>query len=400
MKLNSAITIFSALAMAAGAEPAADQAKLVAANTAFAFDLMHQIVPPKPDANVFISPFSVSSVLQMVNTGAAGATKAEMQQALKTAGLPADSLSPAFKSLDDQFTGRSDVILNLANGLWIQQGFSLKPAFVADNRKFFQAELADVDFGQPQSAQAINDWADQKTKGKILGVVQFPFPRLTRLVLANAIYFKGTWVEPFKKSLTRPRDFHPANGPAKPMPMMLRAGSFAYQETEDFQAVKLPYKGGLQMELYLPNTNSSPQKLLAGFVASGNWQNDIQHGFSRHEGTVILPKFKIQYQVTLNDPLKALGMKTAFADNADFSGIASEPLCISQVKQKSYVAVNEEGTEAAAVTTVTMSANAVRMPPPDLFTMILDRPFFFVISDVGTGSILFMGIVNDPPAAD
>ena len=104
--------------------------------------------------------------------------------------------------------------------------------------------------------------------------------------------------------------------------------------------------------------------------------------------------------MTLNDPLKALGMKTAFADNADFSGIASEPLCISQVKQKSYVAVNEEGTEAAAVTTVTMSANAVRMPPPDLFTMILDRPFFFVISDVGTGSILFMGIVNDPPAAD
>jgi serpin B len=255
-----------------------------------------------------------------------------------------------------------------------------------------------VDFQKPQSAQAINDWADQKTQGKIQGVVQFPFPRLTRLVLANAIYFKGTWVEPFKKSLTKPRDFYPANGSAKPTPMMLQAGSFTYQETEDFQAVKLPYKGGLQMELYLPNTNSNPSKLLASFVAGGNWKQDVQHGFARHEGTVILPKFKIECQILLNDPLKALGVKTAFGKHADFSGIASEPLCISLVKQKSYVDVNEEGTEAAAVTTVTMVGMAVRRPPPDRFTMILDRPFFFVISDVGTGSILFMGVVNDPPA--
>ncbi len=374
----------------------ADQEKLVGANNAFAFDLMHQITQARPGANVFVSPFSVSSVLQMVNHGAAGVTQTEMQQALKTSGLSAAALNAAFKELDQQFAGRKDVVLNLANGLWIQTGFQLKPAFVADNREFFQAELAKVDFLAPESAQTINDWANRQTRGKITKVVGFPFPPLTRLILANAIYFKGTWVDLFDKHLTWPRDFHLANGESKSVPMMQRAGHFIYQETPDFQAVKLPYNGGLQMELYLPQTNSTPAKLLAGWLAGDNWQKVIQVGFRQREGSVTLPKFKIEYEVLLNDPLKALGMKSAFAGSADFSGIADEPLFISQVKQKSYVDVNEEGTEAAAVTTVTMRAMAVRRPPPDRFRMILDRPFLFVISDVNTGSLLFLGTVNDP----
>jgi serine protease inhibitor len=394
MKWIPGLMIFFTLA--ARAEPAADQDRLVDANTAFAFDLMGRVMQAQPGANVFISPFSVSSVLQMVENGAAGATKTEMQQALKTSGLSAASLNAAFRGLNQQFTARKDVTLNLANGLWFQAGFHLKPAFADDNRKFFQAELSGVDFGDPQSARTINDWADQQTRGKIKEVVQFPFDPLTRLILANAIYFKGKWDTPFKKSATRPHPFHLANGESKRTPMMAQDGDFAYQENPDFQAVKLPYAGGLQMELYLPGTNSTPKMFLAGTAGSQKWRDNIQAGFRRREGSVTLPKFKIEYEIRLNEPLEALGMTSAFDRNADFSGIANEPLFISAVKQKSFVDVNEEGTEAAAVTSVTMEALSIRMPPPDRFTMVLDRPFFFVISDVSTGSILFMGVVNDP----
>lgn len=398
MKLIPIFMISTTLALAASAEPPANQEKLVAANTAFAFDLMNQITQAHPDGNAFISPFSVSSVLQMVNNGAAGETRNEMQRVLKTDGMSATALNGAFKDLDQQFDARKDVILNLANGLWAQKEYRLKPAFVADNRKFFQAELAEVDFNQPQSAQTINGWADQKTQGKIKEVVQFPFPPLTRLILANAIYFKGKWVKPFEKNETKPREFHLANGQTKQAPMMTQEGQFIYQETPDFQAVKLPYRGGLQMELYLPQTNSNPQKLVARFASDTTWRYKAQSDFSRRQGSVTLPKFKIEYDVRLNDPLKALGIKTAFTSRADFSGMADEQLFISEVKQKSYVDVNEEGTEAAAVTVVGVRASAVMRPPPNRFTMVLDRPFFFAISDVDTGSILFMGIVNDPAA--
>jgi serpin B len=400
LRRNFLFSLFLTLAslQSAVAGPFEDD-KLVSANVGFAFDLMRQVVQAQPDANVFISPFSVSSVLQMTGNGAAGETKSEMQQVLKTAGMSSGSLNAAFKDLDQQFAARKDVTLNLANGLWFQQGFHLKPAFVGDNQKYFQAELAGVDFDSPQSAKTINTWADRQTKGKIKEVVQYPFPPLTRLILANAIYFKGNWVQPFKKNLTGPRDFHLVDGQSRQTPMMAQGGHFVYQETPDFQAVKLPYKGGLQMELFLPATNSSPQKLVADFAAKENWQKNIETGFNDREGSVVLPKFKMEYAVKLNETLKALGMKSAFAANADFSGIATERLFISEVKQKSFVDVNEEGTEAAAVTTVTMTALAGHSPS-DSFAMILDRAFFFVISDMASGSILFMGIVNDPTSGN
>jgi serpin B len=179
--------------------------------------------------------------------------------------------------------------------------------------------------------------------------------------------------------------------------MMHQDGDFKYQETSDFQAVQLPYEGGLQMQVFLPATNSNPQKLLEGFKAGGNWQGNVESGFAQRKGLLIFPKFKMSYDVNLNDPLKALGIKHAFdADKADFSAMADEPLFISEVKQKSYVNVDEKGTEAAAVTTV----NLMKLSRPRLdFRMIVDRPFLFVISDDATDSILFIGIVNDPAIA-
>ena len=149
------------------------------------------------------------------------------------------------------------------------------------------------------------------------------------------------------------------------------------------------------MEVFLPATGSSPQKLLESFRTGGNWQNNIQPGFHNSDGTLILPKFKMEFSIGLNEPLMALGMKRAFANNADFSAMADESLCISAVKQKSYVDVDEEGTVAAAVTTVAIVATAMPVESRR-FEMIVDRPFLFVISDTSSGSILFVGIVNDP----
>jgi serpin B len=176
---------------------------------------------------------------------------------------------------------------------------------------------------------------------------------------------------------------------------MWQRGHYNYQQGDGFQAVRLPYTGGgLQMVLFLPDTNSSPAKLLADLNAD-TWRDKILPGFRDREGMLAFPRFKLDYDVKLNDPLKALGLRQAFSNGADFSAMADEGLFVSEVKQKSFVEVNEEGTEAAAVTTVEMEGMAI-MKPIKPFEMIVDRPFFFVIEDDKTQSILFMGMVYDP----
>ncbi|MGB7747560.1 MAG: serpin family protein [Verrucomicrobiia bacterium] len=372
----------------------AGQEKLASANTGFAFDLLKQITREQPGTNVFISPFSVSTVLQMVANGAVGDTRAEMQRVLKTTGLPAETLNAACKDLNQSLNSQTNVILNLADAIWYKEGFHLKPGFVSDNRNYFSAKLAGVDFGKSESAQTINDWAETSTHGKIKQVVQFPFPPLTRVILANAIYFKGKWDRPFGKRIEDNAFYVLPGGKPKQVPTMWQHGHFDYQQGAGFQAVRLPYAGGrLQMYLFLPDTNSTPAKLLADLNAD-TWRDKIPPKFQDMQGMLALPRFKLDYDVTLNDPLKALGLRQAF-DNADFSAMANEPLFVSEVKQKSFVEVNEEGTEAAAVTTVRMTFSAMPVPQ-NAFNMIVDRPFLFVIADDQTKSILFMGVIYDP----
>jgi serine protease inhibitor len=313
---------------------------------------------------------------------------------LKTAGLPPGELNSACKDLNQSLNSQPGVVLNLANAIWYKEGFHLKPGFVSDNRNFFLAKLAGVDFAKPESAQIINDWADTSTHGKIKDVVRWPFPPRTQVILANAIYFKGKWNRPFDGRTEDDPFYVLPGGKPKQVPTMWQHGHFNYQQGDGFQAVRLPYAGKrLQMFLFLPDTNSSPTKLLADFNAD-TWQNKILPGFQDKQGLLGLPRFKLDYDVVLNDPLKALGMRQAF-DNADFSAMANEPLFVSEVKQKSFVEVNEEGTEAAAVTTVRMTLLAMPVPQ-NAFNMIVDRPFLFVIGDDETKSILFMGVIYDP----
>ena len=369
---------------------------LVEADNGFAFDLLRQLAKEEPGQNIFISPYSVSTILQILGNGATGKTKTEIQQVLKADGLPADKLNGLHKDLDHSLQSQSDVTLDLANAIWFETGLELKPAFVSTNQDFFQAELASVNFKTPEAADAINAWAKKNTQGKITDIVSFPFPAATQVILANAIYFKGKWADPFDTNLTAPRDFYLSGGIIKQPRTMSQQRKFNYAETFGYQAVQLPYEGDrLQMILFLPATNSSPEKLLGTFSGT-NWNEGVLWKFVSREGKVEFPKFKLNYDIVLNDPLKAMGMQQAFMEgSANFSLMTDEPLFISRVMQKSYVDVNEEGTEAAAVTTV-FAVNSIAMRPLPPFEMIVNRPFVFMIADRMTGVILFAGIVNDP----
>jgi len=371
-----------------------DLQKLAAANNTFAFDLLKQIAREQPTQNIFISPFSVSTVLQMIDNGAVGVTKQEMDQVLHIDGLTADTLNSAAKSLNESLKSPTNVTLELANAIWYKQGIPLKPGFISVNQEFFGAQLGVVNFDSPQSAQTINGWADRSTHGKIRDVVRWPFDPATRVVLANAIYFKGKWERPFDKKETKPHLFSPANGAKKEVPTMWQHGRFAYQSGDDYQAVRLPYAGRrLWMDVFLPATNSNLANLLGRFSAPGERDRMLAE-FMERQGTLALPRFKLEYSIKLNDSLQTLGMKRAF-HGADFSAMSDESLEVSEVKQKSYVEVNEEGTEAAAVTTGIMQTTAILRPQPP-FEMIVDRPFFFVIVDHQTQTVLFMGVINDP----
>jgi serpin B len=397
ISLMAVLVLFAGLHQAA-ASPTDEQA-LAAANNGFAFKLFKQLAKDQPATNIFISPYSASTVLQMVDNGAAGQTKTEMQQVLGTTDLPDAVVNQANKDIARSLnSGNTNIILTTANAIWYRQGAPVKPEFIARNQKFFGSTVAPLNFADPHSVDIINAWANEKTHGKISRIADGMIdPVYTRLFLANAVYFKGKWADPFDAKDTKDRPFHLRGGSQKEVPMMTQTKTFTYRRGTGYQAVRLPYQDeNLAMYVFLPDTNSSPEKLL-GIMNGDMWQRVTKPGFSEKEGTVVLPKFKLEYSVELKQPLEAMGMRTAFdMEKADFSGIAPQ-LYISAARQKTFVEVKEEGTEAAAVTAIGVGASsALELPPPNPFQMIVDRPFLFLIEDKPTGTILFMGVMFDP----
>lgn len=375
-----------------------DQQKLSSANIGFAFKLLRQLAKDQPGTNIFISPYGASTVLQMACNGAGGQTKTEMQQALGTTGLAAEALNAANKDCDRSINSQgTNVVLTAANAIWYRKGTPVKPAFVACNQQYFGATVDALDFDDPRSTGIINAWASDKTHGKINGIADGLINRRTELVLANAVYFKGRWETPFDVKITRDRVFHLRAGRQKQVPMMEQSRKFTYRRGSGYQAVRLPYQGwALAMYVFLPDAGSSPEKLI-GIMTGDTWQRVTKPGFERREGTVALPRFKVECGVELKEPLKSLGMRAAFG-KADFSGISDQGLFISAVRQKAFVEVNEEGTEAAAAT-VGLTKLGGHPVPPKPFEMIVDRPFLFLIEDQQTRTILFMGMVFDPGAS-
>jgi serine protease inhibitor len=376
--------------------PSPDLAKLADANNGFAFTLVKELAKGKPGENIFISPYSISGALQMVRAGAAGETRREMDEVLGTKEFSGDSLAGAYKELDQAIhAGASNAVLSVANAIWYAPNIQLRPEFVSVNKDFYGARLSALDFTDPRASGIVNKWVDEQTHGKIKRIVEGPLSGLTGAFLANAIYFKGSWEKKFEQKDTEDRVFNLAYGQQKTVPMMRQKREFLYQDAPGFQAVDLDYAGSrLRMCLLLPKANSSPRKLLEGMEAE-TWKTSVIPKFGRRQGTLLLPRFKLEYGAELKQPLAGLGMKRAFYRAADFSAMSATPLFVEAVKHKSFVEMNEEGTEAAAVTGVIMHATAVR-PEGQPFQMVVDRPFLFVIEDAPTHSILFLGLVLDP----
>ncbi len=375
-----------------------DLPKLAAANNAFAFKLLKQLNADHPGGNLFVSPYSAATVLQMAANGAGGQTKQEMQEVLETTGLAPAALAAASQAARGILNAKdTNLILTTANALWYRQGSSIKSGFLVANQTVFSSTLMPLDFSNvPAAERLVNQWASDQTRGRITGIADGLITPATDLILATAIYFKGAWLDPFDQQLTKPRSFHPAAGAAKRVPMMELSQQFQYRQGSGYQAVRLPYMGGdLAMYVFLPDPGSSPARL--GQIMNGDkWRRVTMPGFHEREGTVVLPKFKLEQTLELNSPLQSLGMKTAFRPKAaDFSGMFSDAHFISAVVQKAFVEVGETGTEAAAVTLVLSEApSAVVMNPPPPFELTVDRPFLFAIVDARSEMILFLGVVN------
>ena len=372
--------------------------RLISANTTFGFKLFAEVAKQDVGKNVFVSPASVALALAMTYNGAVGETKQGMERALETRGMSHLELNRAYSQLKAALESADPKVqLNIANSLWGKKGISFNPDFLQRNKQYYSAEVTTLDFGDPGAPATINSWVADKTKGKIDKIVDQIDARAI-LFLINAIYFKGTWTAEFDKAKTKNEQFTTVAGKPKQHPMMHQSGDYNYYEDKGFQSISIPYGGGrVSMYIFLPTANVSLSAFQASLTAA-NWDAWMKR-FAKTKGEIAVPRFKVEYEVGLNEALIALGMGTAFdPDRADFSGIVQGPdkAFISRVKHKTFAEVNEEGTEAAAVTSVEMRTTSAMQPREKTFRMIVDRPFFCAIRDNKTGTLLFMGAINDP----
>ena len=371
--------------------------RVVSANTKFGFNLFNAIRKTEQNKNIFISPFSVSVALAMTLNGASDETEQAMTNTLQLQGIGSESINMGYAGLRHALhTSDPKVILAIANSLWARQDVPFKQDFLQQNTQFFGAEVSTLDFMDPNTLTTINQWVHTNTNGKIPKILD-EINSDAVLFLINAIYFKGSWQTEFDPSHTRDGTFYLATGAEKQVPMMTRNGDYAFYENYEakFQAISLPYGNGrMSMYIFLPYRESDLNTFLDS-LNTENWERWVSQ-LREQELFLSMPKFKLEYEKTLNNPLHALGMGIAFAPGrADFSRMADlealgKNLYIGEVLHKAVVEVNEEGTEAAAVTSI--GVRATSLPPQ----FIVDRPFFFAIRDNETKTVLFMGTVVDP----
>lgn len=375
--------------------------ELPEANTRFALRFFQELLQESPQENIFVSPLSLSIALSMLYQGASGETQREIAQALAYTGLSEAEINTGNLTLRKrlQHSGKGVEIL-IANALWGKAGLTFNRDFLSRNQAFYDARLEALDFGSAAAVARINQWANDNTKGLIPKVVEEIDP-MTLLILMNAIYFKGDWSEPFEESQTESRPFTRADGSLLEHPMMSRYDKFRYVSNNEagFEAVSLPYGEAEETEmlLFLPHAGQSLSELGEKLTAS-NWQ-DWTQGLRSRDGRVVLPKFKLKTERQLTQTLQRLGMTKAFSEaEAEFENLLDSSLLkafVSEVKQDAYIDVNEKGTEAAAVTSITVGATSIQLPQ-EPFEMVLDRPFIYAIYDRNTQSLLFMGALNSP----
>jgi serpin B len=377
------------------AQETGDESAVVEGNNQFALDLYAKLRGEKAD-NLFFSPYSISTALAMTYAGATGETEKEMAEVLHFL-VPQDRLPLGFASMMARLHSEKEGNqLRIANRLWGQQSYHFLPEFLRVTREDYGAELALQDFvtKTEEARKTINAWVEKQTEEKIKDLIPpGVLDQMTRLVLTNAIYFKGKWANQFDKKATEEAPFKLTPGEAVSVPMMHRKDSFKYGMTDDAQILELPYVGDeLSMLIVLPKAVDGLADLEKRLTPAnlGKWLSELR----KKEVNVYLPRFTMTSQFQMNEVLKSMGMSSAFApDAANFSGMdGKRDLFISAVIHKAFVDVNEEGTEAAAATGVVMRAKRAQITP----VFRADHPFVFLIRDNKTGAILFMGRVANP----
>ncbi|MDD2803945.1 MAG: serpin family protein [Elusimicrobiales bacterium] len=348
--------------------------------------------------NVFFSPYSMYTAFAMTYEGAKGDTASEIASVFGYPAAAGDLRAAAARQKKALAAAARDAEFTQANSFWMQKGYNFLPDYLRALKKFYSGEGKNTDFrGRTEAARKdINSWTAAKTKGRIKEL--FPadsLDALTRLVLVNAVYFKGAWQTPFKKDMTFEADFTKTGGEKVKVSMMSAPGTrdAEYTENDEFQAVRLAYKGGgLAMLVLLPREGKSPADLEKGL--DGAKLDEIRKSLGKEKVRVFLPKFSFSSGFKLNAALAGLGMPTAFTEKADFSGMdGTKSLYIQNAFHKAFVEVSEEGTEAAAATGVAMGLKSM---PMGIMTFRANRPFLFFIEDPKSGLLLFMGRMEDP----
>ncbi len=359
---------------------------VVDGNNRFAFDLMANL----DDGNVFFSPYSIYSAMAIVYEGSNGSTMDEISSVFNYPSK--EELRPNFAHLYNSINLASkEYELRSGNALWVQEGFPLLDSYVSNVEKYYGAKASNLDFVNDSegSRRTINDFISAQTNGKINNLIgRGVLDRYTRLVITNAVYFKGDWRWKFDKSETSEMVFHSPNGDVNTLMMHMEPEdvSFNYSEDEDFQAIELPYKGNrLSMFVVLPKDNAT--------LNYSEFQNLLSSMKEESVAEIYIPKFTFDIKYRLNGPLIKMGMIDSFTGSADFSGMTGgKDLYISDIFHQAYISVDEEGTEAAAATAVVMRLTAM----PNQIVFKADHPFYFFILDKEYGEILFAGRYVEP----
>jgi serine protease inhibitor len=370
-----------------------NQKALVQSNNQFAFTLFNKACTQETVNNLFISPFSVDMALSMTLNGANGTTKTGMINTLGFSGQEISAINDYNKLLLNQLQSLDEqVTFNVANSIWYTNTFTPIPAFLTVNQNYYNAEVSPLDFSSPSAVTTINNWVSKKTNNAIPTIVD-KISANDVMYLINALYFKGSWSNQFDATKTTDQSFYKEDQTVVNCKMMTQETSFPCYSDDICSAIEMPYgQGNFVMTLLLPNTGKTTADVIAAFTAD-NWKT-INDGLVARKVQISLPRFKMSYEASLSGLLSSMGMADAFNSSvADFTGInAGGRLYISDVKHKTMVEVNEEGTVAAAVTAVIITTTVSMLP----YVINVNKPFVFVISEKSTGAILFTGRIMDP----
>lgn len=375
--------------------PSEKSAKIISADNQFGFELFQKINASQPEPkNTMISPLSVSLALAMVYNGTDGNTKKQMEEMLHKANLSADDINQSYKDLVAALQSHDPKVeLSISNAIFYRNTFPVKPNFITTNQNFYQAEVSGLDFTkQAATLNTVNGWVNTKTKGKISSIIS-EVNEQDVMYLLNAIYFNGQWTYSFDTDATTNRPFTKDDKSVVQVPTMTIEKPFNFYSHSKFDLLEMPYGGGkYSMLIFLPGNGKSTTDVIS-LLTPANVSDWISK-MTEQKKEVFLPKFEFKFDNSLVDELSALGMTDAFNDaKANLTGISdAAKLVISEVVHKSYIKVDERGTEAAAVTGITVRVTSVG--PDNSFRV--DRPFVFAIREKDSNAILFIGKVLDP----